>query len=207
MFNVCPNCGVYQIDKQILAEGEEAFAICSTCSHRHPFRRLPLFLLTGACGAGKSTIALMLQQTFNQVITLENDVFPIKAIQQDPIATSEMILRTCKNIQQAGKPVVLAGCNIPQHFEQSIEQRYFSDFYYLALVCSEAELRRRLEARPAWRGFNKEEAIQPQLDINRWFFESYDSKAYNQTLVNTTDLSIEEIQTKVIDWILEHMKS
>ncbi len=36
--------------------------------------------------------------------------------------------------------------------EPCVERRYFSSVSYGALVCQEAELRRRLEARPAWRG-------------------------------------------------------
>jgi hypothetical protein len=57
MVNVCIGCGAYRAGKQIEAAGGlEAVAICPECGQRHPFLRQPLFVLTGASGAGKTAV-------------------------------------------------------------------------------------------------------------------------------------------------------
>ena len=61
MFNVCAECGLYAADKHVRPlDGSLALAVCPHCGHGHPFRQLPLFMLTGASGAGKTTVCLEL---------------------------------------------------------------------------------------------------------------------------------------------------
>ncbi len=43
MFNVCPNCGEYAVEKIIDNSGP--YAICPHCHHAHPFLMQPLFSL------------------------------------------------------------------------------------------------------------------------------------------------------------------
>jgi hypothetical protein len=54
MFNVCPKCGEYSVEKSIDASGP--FATCPFCGYAHPFLQLPLFIITGSSGSGKTTI-------------------------------------------------------------------------------------------------------------------------------------------------------
>jgi len=35
MFNVCPNCGMYEVDKLIQVQAQQATATCSHCNHAH----------------------------------------------------------------------------------------------------------------------------------------------------------------------------
>jgi ribosomal protein L32 len=56
MFNVCPQCGHYSVEKTNDPSGP--FAVCPQCGHRHPFLMLPLFVITGTSGSGKTTLAL-----------------------------------------------------------------------------------------------------------------------------------------------------
>jgi len=72
MFNVCPHCGEYSVRKEIDPRGP--FAICPFCGHRSRFVRLPLFVLTGASGAGKTTIALNLARSFHDCVTMDSDM-------------------------------------------------------------------------------------------------------------------------------------
>jgi energy-coupling factor transporter ATP-binding protein EcfA2 len=60
MFNICPACGEYSVEKVIEQDGPEAVAVCPSCHHAAPFLRLPLFVVTGASGAGKSTVCQQL---------------------------------------------------------------------------------------------------------------------------------------------------
>ena len=131
------------------------------------FLQLPLFIVVGASGVGKSNVLSMLvEQMRDEVVLLEGDILLDfdKSIQ----AHGDMWLRLCKNIGQSGRPVVLfASGLIPQNLTDSLERRYFSEIHHLALVCEPDEQRRRLAARPAWRGTE----WQAQYDYNRWFIE------------------------------------
>jgi len=56
MFNVCPQCGAYSVEKNIEPGATTTVAICPTCGYAQSFLQLPLFIITGASGAGKTTI-------------------------------------------------------------------------------------------------------------------------------------------------------
>ena len=56
MFNICPNCGHYHVDKVVTHTPEGSFATCPACEFDVPFVSLPLFCLTGPSGVGKGTL-------------------------------------------------------------------------------------------------------------------------------------------------------
>ncbi len=201
MFNVCPNCGMYQVDKKIAIQNNQNIAICKHCQHPHPFNKLPLLFLTGASGAGKSTIGLRLQQTYQKVVVLENDILPF-----DKMPIYELGLRIAKNLHQNGKSVLQVGCNIPGHLEQSIEKRYFDGLHYLALVCDSDLLIERLKARPAWRGCDNDSYWKPQVEFNEWFKNYHDKVTPNIDLIDTTDLAIADTEQLLKDWIEQKLK-
>jgi DNA-directed RNA polymerase subunit RPC12/RpoP len=72
MWNVCWQCGAYRADKIIDSAG--SVAMCPECGHRHPFRRLPLLLVSGASGTGKSTVCQALLGQVPEVILLDSDI-------------------------------------------------------------------------------------------------------------------------------------
>ena len=72
MMNVCFNCGLYRADKVIDPEGP--YAICPECGHKHPFRQLPLLIVAGASGVGKSTVCRRLMGRVPEVVVLEADI-------------------------------------------------------------------------------------------------------------------------------------
>ncbi|MFN8446753.1 MAG: hypothetical protein U0175_38525 [Caldilineaceae bacterium] len=145
MFNVCHLCGQYRADKTIQTDplnSRDALALCPECGHPHPFRRLPLLVVSGASGAGKSTVCNALLGKVEEAILLDADILWSAAFDRpDEQYRSffEQWLRLCKNIHQAGRPVVLfgAGCGVPANLESCIERRYISTIHYLALVCED----------------------------------------------------------------------
>src|ERR1043166_9196309 len=103
MFNVCTNCGEDRPDKIIDPSGP--YAICPVCGHKHPFLRLPLFIVTGASRAGKTTICLQLTSSMNDVVVFEGDILWRKEF-ENPVADilefRNLLLRVCKNISHRG---------------------------------------------------------------------------------------------------------
>lgn len=150
MFNVCPKCGIYHDDKIIEPEGP--FAVCPSCGHKHRFKQLPLFVVTGASGVGKSTICIELSSSMTEVVFIDVDMLwrdEFNTPENDFYEFRNLCLRVAKNFSQGGKSIVLCGSSIPSQYERCVERRYFKDIHYLALVCDDDIIRDRLMKRPA----------------------------------------------------------
>lgn len=202
MFNVCPKCGDYRPDKTIGPDGESA--ICPDCGFRFKFIRLPLFILTGASGVGKSTVCLELAAMMKDVVVMESDILWREEFDQPETNYydyRETWLRVCKNIAQAGRPVVLCGVGEPGQFEQCLERRYFSELHYLALICDDQILASRLRNRPTWRGPFKEEQIEAQVAFNRWLVNNAPQTEPPMTLLDTSEITVAKTVEKVARWI------
>ena len=202
MFNVCPACGLYSAEKPIDPHGP--CAVCPSCGHRHPFLRLPLFILTGASATGKSTLCLELATRLSDCVCIECDILwrPEFATPEDNYYTfRDLCLRVAKNVAQAGHPILLCGSAIPEQYENCPERRYFSATHYLALVCDDEELISRLQSRPAWRQSSTREFIATMLQFNRWFKTNAGNTQPPMTLLDTTHLSINQCVERVANWI------
>ncbi len=207
MFNICSKCGEYRPDKAIVTE--ESYAVCPCCGFQHKFIQLPLFILSGASGTGKSTICRTLAGYTKEVVVMESDILWRRELEQpkaDLRKYRETWLRVCKNISQSGKPVILCGSEIPANLEGCVERRYFSEIYYLALICEDDILDSRLRSRPTWRGFT-DELINEHISFNRWF----KSNAYKTnppiTLLDTSNLTIDKSVEEVARWINLYLKA
>lgn len=210
MLNVCFKCGSYRADKIIDPTGP--YAICPECGHSHPFLYLPLMIISGASGTGKSSVCNHLVGHYQDAVVLDTDI-----LWQDAFNTPqdnyrqyfETLLRVSKNISQSGKPVVLfgAGIGVPENIEGCIERRYFSSIRYLALVCSDEILFERLEQRPAWRGTKNMAFIQEQQRFNQWFI-NYNKNKHQPpiTLVDTSRSSLAETARAVEEWIRKNQR-
>jgi adenylate kinase family enzyme len=202
MFNVCPNCGEYHADKIIVPEG--AYAVCPDCNYRHKFFRLPLFVITGASGTGKTTTCLALAVKAKDFVVMESDILWRDEFNQpatDYRNYRETWLRVCKNISQTGRSVILCGAGVPAQFERCVERRYFSDIHYLALVCDDEVLASRLRNRPAWRGTSTDEYVKEHIAFNRWLKSNASSTEPPITLLDTSEITAEESVKAVEKWV------
>lgn len=199
---------MYHADKIIDESG--TYAVCPDCGHKHKFKKLPLFIITGASGAGKSTICTELAAAIPEVIVMESDILwrsEFNNPENNYREYRELWLRVCKNISQGGKPVVLCGSAIPEQFENCMERRYFSKLHYLAVVCNDKVLGERLKARPAYRNCGNDEFIKGHIQFNNWFKLNHDKITPNITLLDNTSDSVEESVSKVRSWILEELNN
>jgi GTPase SAR1 family protein len=204
MLNICGNCGLYRPDKVIDLAGP--YATCPECGHKHPFLRLPLLIVSGASGAGKSTVCHQLLGKLTDVVLLDSDI-----LWRSEFATpgntgpsfSETWLRVAKSVGQSGRPVVLfgAGVGVPDNIEPCVERRYFADVHYLALVCSDDSLIDRLQCRPEWRQTHSPQYVADQIRFNRWFKERRRDLRPAIELLDTTNSSILRTAEEVKTWI------
>ncbi len=202
MLNVCPRCGEHSTDQQIEASGP--FAVCAYCGFRQKFLRLPLFVVTGANGTGKSTVGRHLVGAARDYVCLDANVLwdPRYETREDGLeAFQNFLLRVAKNISQSGRPVVLLAGGIPDQFEASPERRYFADTHYLALVCEDAELVARLQARPAWRKSGSPEVLARERSYNQWLRQNGSTTVPPMTIVESCGAPEAATAQRVAGWI------
>lgn len=201
MLHVCPQCGRYAEILRFKQDGSAT--LCPFCGYQTPIRRYPLFLITGASCAGKSTVTRELFLHDRRVVALESDIlWDEKWRERDDNfrAYRAMWLRVSQNVsQQAEKPVVLCGCCDPSQFAGQPEAGFFSGLHYLAIVCRDEILRERMNRRqsldPVFRKGN--------AAFNQWFFQNYQKTDPPITLLDTSDLSPQQAAESVQQWIGE----
>jgi broad-specificity NMP kinase len=206
MINICDNCGKYRADK--ITNIRENTAICPECNFSMHFLYLPLFIVTGASGTGKSTVCNNLAGNTKNAVVLDSDILLTKEFntpENNYKNFFEIWLRMAKNISQSGRPVVLfgAGIGVPENIESCIESRYFQDIFYLALHCSDDILEKRLKNRPEWRMSGKKEFIESQINFNNWFNTYHAENPQKMDLLDTSNILIEETTNEIKTWINE----
>lgn|GEM_PF-699520 len=182
MFNACANCGRSH-DGQML-DPSGAFLVCPLCGDRRPFRRLPLLLVGGPAGAGKSTTGAALVGHIPEVVILETDILWRREFYAQADAGYPdyftLWLRLAAHIGQAGRPAALfgAGFAVPHSVEPLAARKFFSTVHYLGLVCADEQLTARLSQRPKWqRAPAHAKLIAEHVKFNRWLKEHAETTA------------------------------
>jgi broad-specificity NMP kinase len=200
---VCPRCGAWSTRASATPAGPGwADLACPLCGHATTIRHLPLFVLTGASGSGKTATCERLLRTLPECVVLESDVLlaTLRSWADEDIRHYwDQWMRLLLQIHQAGRPVLLCGTVMPRHLEATPDRDGIAAIHYLALVCDDGELERRLRARPAWRGCD-ESFIAGQVAFNRWW-RSDDSQLDSVVRLDTTDAEPEETAGRVRSWV------
>lgn len=106
--SVCPHCGLYQTKKTVRFLGRRGVVRCEECGGEHEYLALPLFVVLGASGTGKSTLALRLQRPETEFLPLDGDLLWRQEFAgQGNGAFFTMWMQTALNASQGGKPVML----------------------------------------------------------------------------------------------------
>lgn len=164
--DVCPGCGMYMTKKRIEGDGESAVCICEDCGHRHAFLRLPLFVVLGPSGAGKTTLCMQMGRLSPGFVFLDGDTL-LPAATGDWDAFRRMWLALCVNIHQSGRPVCLFMGGMPQDFLQNEMHPFFSKIVPIGLYASAGEIKARLGQRPAWRKSATADFVADMLKYNQ----------------------------------------
>jgi broad-specificity NMP kinase len=205
MINVCTACGLSHVEPERDAAGA---LVCPSCGERRRwFRRLPLLLVGGPAGAGKSTAGALLLGELTEAVLIESDLLWREEFNTPEDGYNDycrLWLRLAAHISQSGRPVALfgAGFAVPHSVEPLPERGLFSAVHYLGLTCEDDALTARLRARPAWRN-TTDELIGEHVKFNHWLKENAATTSPPVTLIDTTADSPEETAARVAAWIRE----
>lgn len=207
---VYQRCGSFSTDGPVRSD-EPGWAVvtCPACAHDTRIRRLPLFVVTGASGTGKTLVSELLLYTFPDVVVLESDVLlaALRSFADEDIQHYwNLWLGLVLHLHQAGKPVLLCGTVQPRHLEAAPDCDGIEAIHYVALTCDDAELQRRLHDRPAWRRCD-DAFIASQVSFNRWWRDrewQADVQAEGDLLDTTTATPRQTAET-VRAWVRERL--
>lgn len=204
MFDVCVNCGEYDPDKPVDPSGP--FVLCPSCGYKREFLMLPLFIITGSSGTGKSVIWNTVLASHNRpdVVYLDSDML----WREEFARTGEKVceyrdlwLYVCCNISQSGRPVALFGSASPEQFENCRTRKYFSRIHYLALTCDAETLRERLRSRPSWRQSSNPAKIEHHIDWNQRFIENEGRATPEYSTLDTSKRTPQECTQDFMVWV------
>ena len=172
-----------------------------------PTVKLPLFVVTGASGVGKSTTCeeLFRQEEGKPYLVMESDIlwtdfYDTPEDNYRGLRTTWMYL--CANISQCGKPVVLCGCATPEQFESLPERELFSEIHYLAVVCDPDALEDRMKN---GRGITEEDWLNGSANFNKWLIANASSANPPIALLDITGKTPAEAAAELEQWILERL--
>ena len=169
-------------------------------------RKLPLLVVSGASGAGKSAVYQSLLDKVSEVVMLEGDLIWRPEFDKPETKYHEFFetwLKICRDISQSGRPVVMfnAGMGVPENIEPCEGRQYFSKVHYLALICDDNILADRLRQRTERRNCSAPEDIKGQIEFNQWFINEGPKVEPPVDLFNNTGVTIEETAKQVASWI------
>jgi adenylate kinase family enzyme len=185
---LCQSC-----DKLTAMEPNDGRAVCPRCGSTGDAVVLrPLFVVTGASCAGKSTIVAPLARRLQgRCVTFDVDVL-LDA--EGPLSESRW-LAIAHCVAQSGLPTVLLGPIIPECLDRLAARCWVSDIHVIVLDCPDELRRARINARPPWRSRD----IDEQVKFGRWLRSNISDR------VDTSSGSPDETAAAIAAWIGRHL--
>lgn len=173
---------------------------CPRCGAGQHVPALPLFVVTGASGAGKTTVTASLRSRLPGC-----DVFEIDATLQVAALGWEVWrntwLRVVHEVALNGRVSVLCGSLQPDQLEHLPARRLIGPVHCCVLDCPDAVRASRLRARPAWRGTSSEAAIAEHQRYAAWLRANIDP------CFDTSRLTPEQTADQIATWIRVQMEA
>ena len=167
---------------------------------------MKLFVITRTCGAGKSVMKDHLSKRLDlaRYICVDSDEMEINwwdyaGTEKESKYGEDTLL--CAVKRAGGRTLVFVSCLNPLDYYQRINVPDEIDAAFFIASCpADAEIEKRLKARPAERGFTSEEKIKPHIEYNRWLRQN---RSKFQLFIDNTDMLEDETADRVSAFILK----
>ena len=165
---------------------------------------MKLFIITGTCGAGKSTIKDQLAEMLDpeRYACVDSDETGLNW--WDYAGTDRETLYGADTLKAAfrtagGRDLVFVTCMAPQDYmTKTTVPEELEATYYIALWAPDRVIEQRLRARPKERGFTSDEAIRPHIEYNQWIGKN---RGKYQLFINNEAQSEEETAKIITEYI------
>jgi hypothetical protein len=168
---------------------------CPRCGDQQRLPGYPLFVVTGASGAGKSMIVEPLRRRLPDCEIFETDVIlHVAALGWDTWRNTW--LQLAHAVALNGRATVLCGSLLPEHLEGLPARRLLGPIRFCNLDCPDEILAARLRARPAWRGWTEEQIAEHQR-FAAWL------RTHIRPTFDTGALGRDEVADRVAGWVYD----
>ena len=201
----CTSCGAGRILRDPIPE--RGTAICTQCGAENEIPWVPLFVITGGSGCGKSTVAQGLLRKRNPYVVVDADYLCHDRESFDSWDSfwnfATIVSLTLARNQ---RPIVLVGWVNPSQIEKAATSAYFSAVHFLVLSCDPSTQTERLEGRslPGVVAPPTPESISMALHGTRFITEEAHSRP-NATVLDNTNLTRDQTVPTVDRWIMERL--
>ena len=169
---------------------------CPRCGSESWLPALPLFVVTGASGAGKSTITGPLRSLLPGCLVFETDVIlHVAALGWDTWRNTWLQLTHAAAL--GGQATVLTGSLTPDQLERLPARKLIGPIHFALLDCPDDVLADRLRARPAWRHSSTEAKIIEHQRFAAWL------RARITPSFDTSAASPAEVAERIAAWVQE----
>jgi RNase adaptor protein for sRNA GlmZ degradation len=167
---------------------------CTSCGDVTVIPMLPLFVVTGASGAGKTTVTAPLRRLLPECDVFEGDlILQVAALGVD--MWRDTWLRIAHGAALGGRSMVLCTSLIPSHLEGLPTRQLLGPIHFCNLDCPDDILAARLRARPAWRNSSTEEVIATHQRFAAWL------RGHIDPTWDTSTLTPDETAERIAAWI------
>lgn len=163
-------------------------------------KKLPLFIVTGASGSGKTYVIDELRKIMPEFDIFDPDSL-VDFIGFDWEKMRNIWLRVARNIAYSGRMTIICGTMMPWDIEKCEDYTCFEHVYYLNLHCEDETRELRLRQRN-W----SDDMIQEHKEFAKWLLEHAD-KAYTppMPIVDTTHTDVSQVALQIKEWIQAYM--
>ena len=165
---------------------------------------MKLFVITGTCGSGKSTVIKELEKRLDPARFICLDTDSVGLNWSDYAGTdyeykySDDCLAAAVRLSD-GKDIVFASCLNPEDYiGKHTTPTEIDSTYFIVLSAEDTLIEERLKARPVERGFTSDEIIKPHIEYNRWFRKN---RSKFNMFIDTTDISVDSVAGRIAGFI------
>jgi dephospho-CoA kinase len=164
--------------------------------------KLPLFIITGASGSGKSTVVPHLRELLPDFDVFDIDEELITNAVGDWQIVKNIWMRIASHIAKSKRMTILCGTQMPWEIEKCDDYKEFSQFYFLNLHCDDSVREKRLLER----GWSNELIVEHKI-FAKWLIENAD-KEFDppMVMIDTSHTSVNEVSLKVKDWVEKYVR-
>jgi hypothetical protein len=167
---------------------------CPRCGAVQRVPALPLFVVTGASGAGKTAITGPLRRQLPDCAVFEADLtLQVAALGFE--TWRDTWLRLAHGLALNGRVTVLCGSLMPDQLDAVPARKLLGPIHFCNLDCPDEVLAGRLRARPPWRHSSNESVILDHQRFAAWL------RAHIQPSYDTSVLTPDETAERVAAWV------